>query len=365
MEASRPFTGSRNGPDVFTLYDDNFNAISGEIPITTTDSMAPQAASLGDGEFVTTWLDDDGTIKASIYNSDGSLATGPVVLATPTDPDVGISQPRIVGNAFGGFTAIWQDNATINGATGEVLIQSYDTDGNTVGDPIVVGATHGQRLGHRQHQRLPDRDPGRRDHGGRGSGANRRCRPPIMVSVNGGPLTTLAGGDPNFIYINPQITPLAAGGYVITYDFVDPGLVGSDSPDANWTTGGTVFTSTGNQHDFAIGTTVTTTENGNFAVDPSVITPLADGEDFVVTFEPLQSPLGDGYLVDAQQFDAFGNAVGPVVLVAPQGFPAQCGDVLEWRGAGYLPVWVREFSCGATVRCRRLWARNRKAHRSD
>ena len=39
-----------------------------------------------------------------------------------------------------------------------------------------------------------------------------------------------------------------------------------------------------------------------------------------MTFEPLTSPLGDGYLVDAQQFDAYGNAVGPVVLVAPQGF---------------------------------------------
>jgi hypothetical protein len=306
------------GPDVFTLYDDNFNQISAEIPITTTDSLAPQATALADGQFVTTWLDDDGSIMASIYNPDGSLATGPVDIADPTCPSVGISQPRIVGNSFGGFTAVWQDNATINGVTGQLFIQSYDSGGNKVGDPITVlppavGPTDTASINDFRIAVLGDGTTvvaAQVEVDGVDS---------IMYSVDGGPLTTLAGGDPNYVYINPQITPLAAGGYVITYDFVDPSLVGSDSPDANWTTGGTVFTSSGNQHDFAIGTTVTTTENGNFAVDPSVITPLADGG-FVVTFEPLTSPLGDGYLVDAQQFDGFGNAVGPVVLVAPQGF---------------------------------------------
>ncbi len=307
-----------NGPDVFTLYGDNFQALTAEIPVTSEDFLAPQAAALNGGQFVVAWLDQDQTIQATIYNPDGSVATGPVVLATPTDPTVGLSEPRIVGNAFGGFTAIWQDFATIHGVTGTVFIQSYDSSGDLVGDPITVVpprvnpsdqasienfqiAVLGDGTSVVAAQVLTD-------------GVDS-----IKYSVNGGALITLAGGDPDYVYTNPQIAPLAAGGYVITYNFVNPNLVGSNSPDANWTTGGSVFTSTGNRHDFAIGSTVTTTQNGTFAVDPSVITPLADGG-FVVTFEPLTSPLGDGYLVDAQQFDGFGNAVGPVVLVAPQGF---------------------------------------------
>ena len=307
-----------NGPDVFTLYDDNFQPLSGEVAITSEDFLAPQAAALSGGQFVVAWLDQDQSIQASIYNADGSLAVGPVVLANPTDPTVGLSAPRIVGNAFGGFTAIWQDNATVNGITGTVVIQSYDNNGNIVGDlitvvPPTVNASDQASIADFRIAILGD--------GTTVVAAQVLINgiESITYSVNGGPMISLAGGDPNYLYTNPQITPLAAGGFVITYDFVNPSLVGVDSPDANWTTGGSVFTSHGTRHDFAIGTTVTTTANGTFAVDPSVITPLADGG-FVVTFEPLTSPLGDGYLVDAQQFDGFGNAVGPVVLVAPQGF---------------------------------------------
>ncbi len=339
-----------NGPDVFRLFDDNFQPITDEIPVTTEDFMAPQATALSDGQFVVAWLDDDQTIQASIYNPDGSLAVGPVVLANPTDPTVGLSTPKIVGNAFGGFTAIWQDNATINGVTGEVFIQSYDSDGNLVGDPITVvpptvSATDQATISDFRIAVLGD---------GTTVVAAQVVTDGvelIMYSVNGGPLVTLAGGDPNYLYTNPQITPLASGGYVITYDFVNPNLVGQDSPDANWTTGGSVFTSHGTRHDFAIGTTVTTTQDGTFAVDPSVITPLADGG-FVVTFEPLTSPLGDGYLVDAQQFDGFGNTVGPVVLVAPQGFlpsvaTSADGVVLDTYQFG-SGVYLQPFSSAPT-----------------
>ncbi len=307
-----------NGPDVFTLYDDNFDALTGEISITSDDSYAPQAAGLTGGQFVVCWVDSAQDIEATIYNPDGTIATGLVTLATPTDASVGLSEPRIVGNAFGGFTAIWQDNATVNGVTGSVFIQSYDSSGNLVGDPIKVTPPATEVAA---PATIDDYQIAVLGDGTTVVAAEVQINgvASIMYSVNGDALTTLAGGISNYIYTNPQITPLAAGGYVITYDFVDPGLVGTDSQDANWTTGGSVFTADGNRHDFAIGTTVTTTQNGNFAVDPSVITPLADGG-FVVTFEPLTSPLGSGYLVDAQQFDGFGNAVGPVVLVSPQAF---------------------------------------------
>ncbi len=116
------------GEDVFTLYDDNFNALTSETPIIDDDFPAPQAAALNDGQFVVVWLDDEQSIEASIYNPDGSLAAGDISLANPTDTDVGLGQPGLVGNAFGGLTVIWQDNATINGVTGTVFVQTYDRE---------------------------------------------------------------------------------------------------------------------------------------------------------------------------------------------------------------------------------------------
>ncbi|MSP03084.1 MAG: hypothetical protein EXR07_18855, partial [Acetobacteraceae bacterium] len=307
-----------NGPDVFRLFDSSYQPLTDEVIVTTEDFLAPQAAALNDGRFVVTWLNQSQTIQAAIYDPDGTLSAGSLTVALPTDASFGLNPPRIVGNGFGGFTAIWQDNATIDGVTRKVFVQSFDGDGNTVGDPIVVSPPAG---GPSQVSSIEDFRIAVTNDGTIVVAALVHIDgvASIMHSENGGVLISLAGGDPSYVYTNPQVVPLAAGGFVITYNFVDPALAGSSSQDANWTTGGSVFTNHGTRHDFAVGTTVTTTANGTFGVDPSVITPLADGG-FVVTFEPLTSPLGDGYLIDAQQFDAFGNAVGPVVLVAPQGF---------------------------------------------
>src|SRR5258708_2611184 len=78
-----------NGPDVFTLFDDNFQPLSGEVTVTSEDLLAPQATALSGGQFIVAWLDQDQTIQGSIYNADGSLAVGPIVLVHPIDPTVG------------------------------------------------------------------------------------------------------------------------------------------------------------------------------------------------------------------------------------------------------------------------------------
>ena len=115
-----------------------------------------------------------------------------------------------MGNAFGGFTAIWQDNATINGVSGTVFIQSYDNFGNPVGDPItvqppVVGASDTASITDFRMAVLGD--------GTTVVAAQVQIDgvDQIMYSVNGGALISLAGGDPNYLYTNPQITPLAGG----------------------------------------------------------------------------------------------------------------------------------------------------------
>ena len=189
------------GPDVFTLYDDNFQQVGDETFITSDDLFAPQAAALSSGQFVVAWLDQDQTIQASIYNPDGSQATGPVTLASPTDPAVGLSPPRIVGNAFGGFTAIWQDKATIGGVPGSVIIQSYDSDGNLVGDSIAVAPPTANppvpiSISDFRIAML-------------GDGTTVVVAQvlingveSIMYSVNGDSLISLAGGDPNYLYMH-------------------------------------------------------------------------------------------------------------------------------------------------------------------
>ena len=330
--------------DVFELYDDSFNLTTSATVVNETDALSPVAAALTDGQFVVGWLDDSGNIEASIYNADGSLATGAVTLATPINVNLGVSPPRIAGNPAGGFTAVWQDNST-----GDLYVQSYDNSGNSLGTPITLQppAEDNASINTFTMAVLGDGSPVVAAQVLVGSDYQ------IMYSFDGGALQLLAGGSSSVVYTNPQITALTGGGYVITYDHVDPSEVGTGSPEANWTTAGVVFSSTGvEQNDFAINTLVTTNASGSFGVDPAVVTPMADGG-FVVSFEPLTSPLvGGAYLVDAQQFDANGNAVSPVVLVSGEGsLPGVAtstnGVVLDTYEVGSA-IYLQPFNSTAT-----------------
>lgn len=308
----------RGAGDVFRLFDNTDTPITGEIGITNDDGIVPAAAALSDGRFLVAWVKPDQTIHASIWNADGTLAVDAFLAGTASDPGVGLSVPRIVKAADGGFTLIWQDNGTVNGVPKPLMIHAFNNLGVETGTPVevvpptVTGASD-VTIGDFQVAKLAS---------GELVVATQIVadgKTSIWYSKNGAAFVMVAGTEAQYTYINPQIAALTGGGFVITYDFVNPNSVGTTNPDSNWTTGGTAFTDHGTHHDFAIGTTITTTRNGDFTVNPSVITALSDGG-FVVSFEPLQSPLGDGYLVDAQRFDAFGQAVGPVVLTTPQGF---------------------------------------------
>src|SRR3954447_5487296 len=98
---------TRDRPDLFRLFGADFQPVGDETGITAEDTLAPQATALNDGRFMVAWLAQEQTIQASVYERDGPRALGPIVLVTPTDPMFGLSVPRIVGNAFGGVTAVW------------------------------------------------------------------------------------------------------------------------------------------------------------------------------------------------------------------------------------------------------------------
>ena len=328
------------GDDVFVLFDSNLNAVSGEIFITNDDLISPRTAVLADGRFVVCWMDHDQQIRGAVYNADGTAFSGPFTLVTPTDINVGLSLPNIVAKDSGGFTLIWRDNATVNGVSGAITIRSFNEQGQTAGnsqtlqipagnagdvisvDDLRIANTTVFSFGVLSFERTVVT-----------ALVHINGVPSIMYALDNGTLQTLTGGDPGYVYTNPRVTALKSGGFVITYDFVDPSSLTNLTPDANWTTGGTVFnyhlfTNSFTHHDFAIGTTILTNSDASAGVDPSVVTALPDGG-FVVTFEPVLSPLGSAYVIDAQQFDRFGTAVGPVSLVAPQGFLPGAGTTLN------------------------------------
>ena len=308
----------RGGADVFRLFDDTYTPITGEVSITSQDNIIPTAITLSDGRFLVAWVQPDRTIHASIWNANGTLSVSPFLAGTASDLTFGLSVPRIVKGPDGGFILTWQDNGTVEGVIKPLVIQAFTASGVAAGTPSLVAAP---TVTGAADVSINDFQVAKLAGGGSVIVAQIVAdgNTSIWYSKNGAAFVMVAGSETQYTYINPQVAALTGGGFVVTYDFVNPANVGTTNPDSNWTTGGTVYTDHNTHHDFAIGTTITTTRNGDFAVNPSVITALADGG-FVVSFEPLQSPLGDGYLVDTQRFDSFGQAIGPVVLTTPQGF---------------------------------------------
>ena len=87
----------RGGPDVLRLFDGDHDAVSGEITLTTSDINTPTAIPLSDGRIMVSWLQGDRTIRAAIWNADGSQSVAPFQVAAAADTSVGLSKAKIVG----------------------------------------------------------------------------------------------------------------------------------------------------------------------------------------------------------------------------------------------------------------------------
>jgi Ca2+-binding RTX toxin-like protein len=110
---------------------------------------APNVTRLSDGRFVLAWTDDSGTggdasqaaVRARIFNSDGSAASGEFLANTTTAFDQ--DYQKIAGLSDGRFVVVWQDNSESgdDASFDSVRGQIFNADGTKAGGEFLVNST--------------------------------------------------------------------------------------------------------------------------------------------------------------------------------------------------------------------------------
>ena len=124
----------------------------GEFVVNTTtfrDQLEPAVAGLLDGRFVVAWQDFSQTggdtssaaIRAQIFNGDGTMSGGELLVNTATQFDQ--QTPTITTLADGRFVVAWEDNSHTGAdpSLSAVRAQIFNADGTTSGSEFVVNAT--------------------------------------------------------------------------------------------------------------------------------------------------------------------------------------------------------------------------------
>ncbi|HET9717348.1 MAG TPA: cadherin domain-containing protein [Pseudolabrys sp.] len=144
---------SRQGGDqsVSAVKAQIFNAdgskFNGEFLVNTTTSSsqdAPQITALASGGFVVAWEDfsgrgdgSSGSIKAQIFNADGTNSGSELLVNTVTDGAQ--ITPKITALTNGNFVVIWDDNGSPDG-TIALKAQVFDGAGNKIGGEFQVNS---------------------------------------------------------------------------------------------------------------------------------------------------------------------------------------------------------------------------------
>lgn len=108
-----------------------------------TTTLMPTVEGLSDGRFVVAWEDYDavtGGVRVQIYNANGTPSGGNTVLGSPQP---GQSRPDIASTEDGRFVVVWDDDNQTNGDTSgyAVLAQIFNSDGSLSGGPVLVNTT--------------------------------------------------------------------------------------------------------------------------------------------------------------------------------------------------------------------------------
>jgi len=238
----------------------------------------PEITALKNGGFVVTWTDysqgvggatgdtSGGAVKAQVFAAGGTKAGTEILVNAATVGDQFF--PEITALENGGFVVTWEDySAGVGGATG-------DTSSNAV--KAQVFAADASRIG-------------------------------TEVLVN----TATANGQ-----FRPEITALANGGYVVTWEDHSQGVGGATGDASSSAVKAQVFTANGTR----LGTEIlvnTATTNEQFFPE---ITALANGG-FVVTWTDYSQGVGgatgdtSSSALKAQAFAADGTRIGSEIRV--------------------------------------------------
>jgi VCBS repeat-containing protein len=263
----------------------------------------PQITSLSGGGFVVTWQDSSlgvggatgdssgAAIKAQVFSAGGAPLGNEILVNTATANDQ--ANPQITALSNGGFVVTWNDlSLGVGGATGDtsnyaVKAQVFTASGATVGSEILVNTAT------------------------------------------------------NSFQVNPQITALSGGGFVVTWDDASQGIGGATGDSSSDAVKMQIFAATG----APVGSEIlvnTGTFGGQFNAQ---ITTLSNGG-FVVTWQDFSQGSGGApgdtsdAAIKAQVFAATGAPVGGEILVNTATANSQNSpQITALSGGGFVVTW--------------------------
>jgi hypothetical protein len=327
----------------------NYAKAGSEILVNTAtngNQLEPQVTALSNGRFVVTWTDSSlgnggatgdnssTAIKAQVLDAAGAKVGAELLVNTATASAQ--NAPQITALSNGGFVVTWQDHSQgIGGATGDssaaaVKAQVFDASGIKAGLEILVNTAT----------------------------ADYQMEPQITALSNGGFVVTWVDSSLGFdldevkaqvfdaagikigseILLNtasernqtaPQITALSNGGFVVTWQDGYPGAGDTDT-DVK----AQVFDASG----IKTGSEILVNGFGGDQTRPQ-ITALSNGG-FVVTWKD-DVPGDSGRAVEAQVFDAAGAKIGSEILVNTAIASNQSGpQITALSTGGFVVTWV-------------------------
>lgn len=271
------------------------------LPLGYQDS--PSVAALTNGKFVVTWsdfagpgADTNGSVRAQIFNSDGSKSGGELSVNTISASTQNDS--AIVGLANGGFVITWTDFSGQTGSVSSVRGQVFTAAGQKVGNELL-----------------------------------------LQSSLNG-------------VRNDTSVAALADGRFIVTWTdnsfsllgtpiIVNPEIQKQDRSDTAIL--GQIFTADGQRSGdlFQVNTTKT------FAQSSSTVAALADGG-FVVAWFDQSGEGGDpeSGAIKAQAYDQAGQRIGGEFLVNTQTRGAQFGPSIVVLDNGSVLIGWRDSDTG-------------------
>jgi Ca2+-binding RTX toxin-like protein len=313
---------------------------------TSGDQFEPTITGLADGRFIIVWTDGAvgnifGTIRAQLFNSDGSRASDEFLVSTTTASFQ--TKPTIVALADGRFVVAWTDASGTGGDTSGLAIraQLFNSDGSRDGAEFLVNtSTSGDQF----EPTITALADGRfviawRDDSQTGGDTS-------LFAIRAQLFNSDGSRDGDEFLVNttttnsqtqPTITALADGRFVIAWrdDSQTGGYISLFAIRAQ------LFNSDGSRAggEFRVNTTRTS------AQDEPTITALADGR-FVVAWTDFSQTGGDtsGLAIRAQLFNSDGSRDGSEFLVNTTTARAQSQPTITALADGRFVVAWRDNS---------------------
>jgi hypothetical protein len=332
---------------------------------TAGSQQNPQVTALSNGDFVVTWTDDgdgDGSgasVKAQVFAADGGRVGAEFLVNTATAG--GQLNPQIAALSNGGFVVTWRDlSLGVGGAAGDgsglaIKAQVFLANGTRVGSEFLVNTATDDAQDAQQITALANggfvitwQDQSLGVGGATGDGSRAAVKAQVFLA-DGTRLGAefLANTATADDQFEQQITALSNGGFVVTWRDESQGVGGTAGDNSDTAVKAQVF--------LADGTRVGSELLVNTATASSQLTPqitaLSNGS-FVVTWIDASLGVGgatgdgSGLAIKAQVFLADGMRAGSEFLVNTATEGSQLDhEITALPNGGFVVIW-RDFSLG-------------------